>query len=1329
MVALSTHPMRALSPITELTTPTSLRTLQLPLDEADYLSERIPRDSLDTTRPGDNANDDDDVSVYSQKAFPPPRWNGSTSSLNRSATPTPDDTHKDDQAIPFPSSSASPAAPGPAPRPGPGGLPPPFRSTTSTGRPAKLIKRVTPPASPRQDLYLDEEARKRLTEAFRPPYSDDSSVIELEANMAGIGAGKSLSQPPSRVGSRRKSLNTNAPDLGNRGNSPSKLDISHDHQAQTQPTQTQNESTYFNIPFLDLPPKKKGSPTAARSRPNSLKKRPKSYHDSRPGSQKSRPNSFHGSVTKEGISPEPASPVLGLDTGSKEMDKPVLTVEPVQTLTTSPQSTLRPQLVKRQSESSLPKRSNTARSTSPSQKSPRRRRVSSILSSIFGSTPDSEHVSRKLSKKSKATTVSTSGTSRGSTPPSPTSPPGQGLTDSPIAEEGTNPVQTAIRTSGTFGIRDDGSEVSKLPQSLLSPRTGYDRTESGDGSVITHSDGVKRVLYVENHVDTPDKEVPSISGEKKAFYTPMTTIASSPAVDHAGGLDPRALPAGNVNPSAAEHSIAESDTHPNLGRRPDLPHQQSFPPHLSSVGISYSSTHSLNSDHYGLGVLFPHQAHSPAPPSPHLLLPPGVSPVPLVSPAVSLPSLLNHHLQSLTQLGPNTGANYNGAPIPPVTPGNGAPRTRPNSTNTVDESIQTSRQTSPSKTPRSRPLPQPPSRATSPLLTPEPTFIPPPPPETSPTTDLPLLIASHLLSTHAAALMRHSPSMNEASETMRKMAKESLDWGGVLMRMADKKPRPSASLEGLPTVHEHPEGGSFGSYEGIPLPKSASTSTSTSRPTPRPGNFASHQHLPVPDQQGNYDPIREAYDHLTSLPPRPTTTRSAIRGESRRRKADSLPADLLKEAQRLGNEGWRSLHAAEAAWAGAMGRLSEMLEQQQFVGARKENGKSDEDGAEENVYPRMGVASTLPPSSSQSQSQSQSQSADSHDNVIVQPRSNAPTPMTTLSYPLGSPNTIPISQLSVHMSPAIGHGRSFLPDEGDMMSPASVAGTVNTDGHGHGHVHGHTSYPYPLNHSSSYHQGIVNGSNMTVHLDGGNHEQGLSESTIRARPTAISPSPTIHIHSHPPASPPPGSTHIPYPRTLVRLDHPFTQHLAAQFDHEVSGGARLHHGGQVHVGSGVSGGYTNAALGLDAPLTGSSASNSHSHSRSYSYSTSNPNSNSQDRQRERETPSRSTITSSSNNHAQIHGPESSMSATATGTGTGTGTGALALKGGTAKKLAKKKHPLRGSQGTPGGSLSGFGFISGNEDEINGSRGDDSGAMSPDADGTLRKKHWWNRKKD
>jgi hypothetical protein len=67
----------------------------------------------------------------------------------------------------------------------------------------------------------------------------------------------------------------------------------------------------------------------------------------------------------------------------------------------------------------------------------------------------------------------------------------------------------------------------------------------------------------------------------------------------------------------------------------------------------------------------------------------------------------------------------------------------------------------------------------------------------SSTSDLPLLIASHLLSTHAASLMRHSATMRDSSELMRRLARESLDWGSMLMAMANTtRGREDGSLRG-----------------------------------------------------------------------------------------------------------------------------------------------------------------------------------------------------------------------------------------------------------------------------------------------------------------------------------------------------------------------------------------------------------------------------------------------------------------------------------------------------------------------------------------------------
>ncbi|WWC97129.1 hypothetical protein V866_004007 [Kwoniella sp. B9012] len=472
MVALSNHPIRALSPITELTTPTSLRTLRLPLDEGDYQSERNPLSHHDPDE------EEDDASVYSQLSTetvrnhsqpqqlstptrqrtlslpvtptPPPRsphrlnWNTSNSSINNNS-------------VPFPQ-----------PQPAPGGLPPPPRAQVSTK--PKLIRRVTPPsASPLLKGSDNENAARRDV---------------IESNMAGVGAGRSLSQEGR---ARPNGVVDGGSPKRNSPNTHSHLDL-------------------HNVPLLDLPSTSQQPPTPPRSRPNSLKKRPKSYHGSKPNSIRSRPNSFHGSPSKGNSTTSLVTPALGLDptTTPMHVQAEVLVVNPPESGHTSKQSA-RPTLVTHQSESSLPSRAKSIRSTTPTKKSPRRRRVSSIFSSIFGTNEDKdkEHVARKLSRNSRK--ANGSGISSRGPSPSLSSPI---LSDSPVQEDPIGPIQSAIRTSGTFGIRDDGSELSASAPGHISspPRHTFDRTGSGNGSVTTQSEGVKRILYMENVASTPETE-------------------------------------------------------------------------------------------------------------------------------------------------------------------------------------------------------------------------------------------------------------------------------------------------------------------------------------------------------------------------------------------------------------------------------------------------------------------------------------------------------------------------------------------------------------------------------------------------------------------------------------------------------------------------------------------------------------------------------------------------------------------------------------------------------------------------------------------------------
>ncbi|WWC66901.1 uncharacterized protein I206_100808 [Kwoniella pini CBS 10737] len=941
MVSLNQHSVRALSPITELKTPTSLRTLRLPLEEADYLSER----SI-------HHEGDDDASVYSQSSAaetvrgpikqqiedsepvtppkrlrtlsspsnptPPPRsprqnlplsYNGSNPSLVR---------------IPFPRQNSTSNT-----TPCPGGLPPPPRST-SVSKP-KLIRRVTPPTTP--TTYPENQAGVPIdrSNVILDRMREHSAIIN---NMAGVGAGKSLSQQNANPspsddtisGEEGKSPNSDV------DYSPIKVDVLH------------------NVPIVTVDSLDEVARIPPQSRPNSLKKEPANL--------RSRPNSFHGSSSRGQSTMNVVSPALGLYPVAipgpvRAEDEVVDTIDSHFPLKDS----VRPILVSHQSDSSLHIRSKSVRSVAPARKSPRRRRVSSIFSSIFGIESDKEHVARKLSKSSRKTSGSR-GSSRAPSPNGPTS-------DSPVdggQGDFIEPIQTAIRTSGTFGIRDDGSELSNNANKadFGSPRHNFERTGSGNGSVITHSDGVKRVLYVENLVGTPE-----IEEDKDPDVQQTTRQLSGDGEGLSNQI--RTPPHSKVTPVAM------------LGL---LPNGSSV--HHSPLIAAQSSSE-----------LFPPTVRAPS----FTVLPLNGS-----TPSPGTFKTCNHYRLSH---GPgstttSTDVQYSSDSHLPL----GGTKE-----NLVDASIQTSLQSSPAKSARSRPLPRPPSTGTTPVGTPQPTSIPPFPPSTLPSADLPLLIASHLLSTHAAALIRHSSSMKEVSETMHRMARESLDWGGILMGMANR----TDSSEETHNTYKRSEDSN--GYEGLPFSR-----PSSSRPDPAPNSSAKHE--------GFHDPRQEAYDTLTreraARPGIPNISDLQPRGEIRKRKGESLPADLLKDAERLGAEGWTNLHKAESAWSEAMRGLTNLIRAQSIA---------ESEGQEDEGQSPTGMASILP---------------------LPEQMGYLPA---QVAHPRYSATNFGHHQTSIIASPDIREhtSMSFLPDEHD-MSRSPITPSASSQSHfsfPQAHVQGH----------------------------------------------------------------------------------------------------------------------------------------------------------------------------------------------------------------------------------------------------------------------------------
>lgn len=547
---------------------------------------------------------------------------------------------------------------------------------------------------------------------------------------------------------------------------------------------------------------------------------------------------------------------------------------------------------------------------------------------------------------------------------------------SDLATSLSRPV-TAIRTSGTFGIHDDGPELytnGAVGHGSLDPsRPGASRRRAESDSGSLQSGALQRVLFVKNldetvvEDDEDEPRHPTVSEEnteesgesRDAFYTPVGFGSPfSPSSEH---TSLQADQMGKVNASAPT--------------RPRIAHHRSMsPPSARSATFKPLTAPSQSKPR----PLTPPPTQ--ATPHPHvlddsmlLLTPPldsrrefswsraarSTTPFASVTEAETM-------LDEATQTSPTDELATIRRPLP-----------RPPSVSSRPSSLVVSATSKASVGPLSppkqaEPLPRSPSR---PWLN-----VPPPPQETpsphasfanftpasgshepprssqssTPASDLPLLIASHLLSTHAAALMRHSATMRDVSEVMHQMAKESLEWGGLLLGMSqtgkqDPSGRRSDPQPGFPpfqlgslTIQSNdlPSG-----IDGLP-----------SREYPREGvqgqdplrqaweRLHGAGHLPFAPQSPSkmdhrsdpgYTSGHQVPDQFTNIPPRPSATRKASRSRLQaedwrgtvQRKHESLPSDRLSEADRLGREGWESLRRAEEAWSSAMSFLRYLAEQ------------------------------------------------------------------------------------------------------------------------------------------------------------------------------------------------------------------------------------------------------------------------------------------------------------------------------------------------------------------------------------------------------------------
>ena len=269
-------------------------------------------------------------------------------------------------------------------------------------------------------------------------------------------------------------------------------------------------------------------------------------------------------------------------------------------------------------------------------------------------------------------------------------------------------------------------------------------------------------------------------------------------------------------------------------------------------------------------------------------------------------------------------------------------------------------------------------------------------------TDLALNIASHILSTHASNLMQHASKIGEVSETMYRMAEESLDLRNVLLRMSQNpsgttrhgegpsdfhwrmmqgprsmsphfqpeeargqpmqrqdippvpqipprfKPPKSADpvqqawlgLHGIPVTGDMPLQGSRDPYDSrypafpftIPLPVGTPThsfdqqAVGSSRVVPPtlPLNDAASSSIPLPPSSSF---------EAGPLPSMAQTPLDAARDAQMPMHLYELPAlrpnaalEWVREADRLGVQGWDHLHRAEEAWRIAISLLKHAVE-------------------------------------------------------------------------------------------------------------------------------------------------------------------------------------------------------------------------------------------------------------------------------------------------------------------------------------------------------------------------------------------------------------------
>lgn len=423
----------------------------------------------------------------------------------------------------------------------------------------------------------------------------------------------------------------------------------------------------------------------------------------------------------------------------------------------------------------------------------------------------------------------------------------------------------------------------------------------------------------------------------------------------------------------------------------------------------------------------------------------------------------------------------------------------------MDESTQTS--VPPSPSPR-RPLPQPPLSAGSHTLpngavAPDsrhgqysnaagsekvrPSSLPPPPltsaypqprpdPPTGQTPELPLLIASHLLSSHAAALMRQSAGLVEGAEMMKRLADESMQWGAMLLSMASSAAGPQASsVPSFPTVPmpmpqaearsgREKQEGTRNQVDGLPtsaagllfdslypsrpvvnpLPRRTTdlfTSPRSERevypqpqPQPHSGPQSQDSHMPRSSAESDrYTRLpartrRSQIESRTSGLARAGQRPSPLESHDHRRtslgyllpdSAKRLSSEIYHEVHDIGRRGFEELHKAEEVWVRGMRDLRSFLD-------------AGPDSASSNPEPRSPRSST----EKHSERSEEVLRRKSHVSTASAKRSSLRRPISISSAVRTDESFLPQSaDLGGASTGGTKTDESFLPQSADLITP------------------------------------------------------------------------------------------------------------------------------------------------------------------------------------------------------------------------------------------------------------------------------------------------------